>query len=739
MAWNIKNFIRRVATLLGVGVSLLLVAPSWAQEDPEHEWPREMTAESGALVTVFQPQVDSLDGDILKSRAAVMVRPSEEAEPVFGAVWLEARISTDLDSRMVQLEALEVPRVRFPDATEEQEQTLIDLLTREIPSWNIQLSMDRLIPMLDLAEKQLQAAENFNDDPPKILFREEPTVLVSIDGEPQLREIPDSGIHAVVNSAFLIVQDPSKKNLFYLSAGADTWYKASSVMGPWEVTTKVPKNVRLLAPEEEDAENTEEAAGGPSTPPAIVVVTEPAELIVYDGPPQYAPIAGSELLMVTNSESDVLREVATQKMFVLLSGRWFTAASQDGPWEFVQAGELAEAFANIDPDGDYGYLLVWVAGTEMAEEAKLDAAIPQTAAVKRDATIEVSFDGEPKFEPIEETSLYYAVNTQSQVIRSGNQYFCAEDGVWYVADNPKGPWRVATEVPDEIRTIPASSPAYNTKYVYIYDSTPEVVYVGYYPGYTHSYIYHGVPVWGTGWWYRPWWGPSVFYPRVSTWGFNVRWNPWYGWGFGFSYSTGRWNFSIGWSSWGRAGWWGPAGWHGYRRGYHRGWHHGYRAGARAGYQAGRVSARQDMARNLYQRPRNADRVAATADRRAGAAGTMGDRTPRAATGQANNVFADKNGNVYRQNQDGSWQQRDGGQWRDSNAAGTGDRQRPATTDRPTTTDRQRSNTTRQQPSSFQNQSNRNLNRDAQARSRGNQRARSAPRGGGGRGGGGRRR
>jgi len=723
---------------------LLLALPVVAQDEPEDQWPREIKTAAG-LVTIFQPQVDSLDGDTLKGRAAVMIKGNEAVEPVFGAVWLESRISTDLDSREVTFESMRVPRVRFPDATEDQEQGLIDLLMREMPTWNIQLSIDRLIPMLDLAERQLQAAEGFDDSPPKILFRQEPSVLVSIEGEPQLREIPDSGMQAVVNTPFMIVQDPSNKSLFYLYAGSETWYQAPAVEGPWKVTKKVPKKIRQLQPEDEEVDP-EEAAEGPSTPPALVVVTEPAELIVFDGPPQYKPIAGSELLIVTNSESDVLREVSSQKMYVLLSGRWFTSNSQDGPWEFVRADELSQAFSDIDPDGDYGYLLVWVAGTEMAEEAELDAAIPQTAAIKRDATIEVSFDGEPKFEPIEETTLYYAVNTESQVIRAGTQYFCAEQGVWYVADDPRGPWRVATEVPDEIRTIPASSPVYNTKYVYIYDSTPEVVYVGYYPGYTHSFIYHGVPVWGTGWWYSPWWSPHVFYPRPATWGFHVRWNPWSGWGFGFSYSTGRWNFSIGWSSWGRRGWWGPAGWHGYRRGYHRGWHRGYRAGARtgarAGYQAGRRSARQNTARNMYQRPANANRVAQTGarGRAGGSGGAAGGRTPQVATNQANNVFTDKNGNVFRQQQDGNWQQREGGSWNNSDMAGSGGQR-----DRPSTTDRQRDSTARQQPSTRQmpstggSRSGGNLNRDAQARSRGNQRARSAPRGGGGRGGGGRRR
>lgn len=737
---------KRRAAAIGLLAMTALGLPVAAQDEPEDAWPREIEADSGALVTVFQPQVDSLDGNVLKSRAAVMIRENEGAEPVFGAVWLESRISTDLDSRQVTFESLEVPQVRFPDATQEQEQRLIALLEREIPTWNIDLSVDRLIPMLDLAEKQLEAAMGFNDDPPNILFREEPTVLVSIEGEPQLREIPESGIMAVVNTPFMIVQNPDQKGQYFLYAGSETWYQAPAVEGPWQVTKKVPKKLRQLQPEE--AVDPEDAEDGPSTPPALLVVTEPSELIVFDGPPQYTPIAGSELLIVSNTESDVLREVASQEMYVLLSGRWFRGASQDGPWQLVASDELSEAFSEIDPDGDYGYLLVWVAGTEMAEEAVLDAAIPQTAAIKRDATIEVSFDGEPKFEPIEETSLFYAVNTESQVIRADSQYFCAEEGAWYVADDPEGPWRVATEVPDEIRAIPASSPVYNTKYVYIYDSTPEVVYVGYYPGYTHSYIYRGVPVWGTGWWYSPWWSPYHFYPRASTWGFHVRWNPWSGWGFGFSYSTGRWSFSIGWSSWGRGGWWGPAGWHGYRRGYHRGWHHGYRAGARAGYQAGRASARRDVARNMYQRPRNADRVARTADR--GGPGAAG-RTPQVASGQANNVFTDRDGNVFRQNQDGSWQQRDGNQWRNTDMASTaGQRDRSSAADRAATTDRQRSTGTIQQPTTRQNQGTRqnqatrqnrgsgNLNRDAAARSRGNQRARSAPRGGGGRGGGRRR-
>ena len=106
--------------MIAFGLSVLasLAGSAAAQEEPENAWPQEIEADSGAVVTVFQPQVDSLEGNILKGRSAVMVRERAESEPVFGAVWMESRISTDLDTRLVIFESLEVPRVRFPEATE---------------------------------------------------------------------------------------------------------------------------------------------------------------------------------------------------------------------------------------------------------------------------------------------------------------------------------------------------------------------------------------------------------------------------------------------------------------------------------------------------------------------------------------------------------------------------------------------------------------------------------------------
>jgi len=106
---------------------------------------------------------------------------------------------------------------------------------------------------------------------------------------------------------------------------------------------------------------------------------------VTEGAPEYKPI-GTDLLYVDNSESDVLVEIATQRHFVLLSGRWFAAPGFDGPWTFVASDTLPESFQAIPEDSAVGHLRVWVSGTDKVNEVVLDASIPQTAAIPRDAT-----------------------------------------------------------------------------------------------------------------------------------------------------------------------------------------------------------------------------------------------------------------------------------------------------------------------------------------------------------------
>ncbi len=707
----IGTHLHRLAVFVPALAQMFFLTAASAQEPVDPAWPREITVAEGSIV-IYQPQPERLDGNALSSRAAVSVTLTGSTTPSFGVVWMTSRVETDLDSRSVIVLDVNVDRVRFANATDEQQTALSEILQREVPQWELELSLDRLLTTLENAELERRSDENLLSTPPVIIMANEPTVLVSIDGEPRMVSVEGSDVLRVVNTPFTLVRTEAD-GPYYLHAGGVTWYTAPDLGGDWQETTDVPIAVAQLAPPPEpeepepaadpDADVEEPPEPGPA--PKILVVTEPTELIVTLGEPEYASIDGTDLLYMSNTESDVLLEIGVQRYYVILSGRWFASDALTGPWAPVYPDDLPASFAEIPVTSEMGHLLVSVPGTEAAEEAVIESQIPQTAAIQRsEARLDVTYDGEPQFEEIEGTDMRYAVNTESSVIEIDGRYYACDEAVWFTSDSPTGAWILAESVPDEVYTMPPSSPVYNVKYVYIYDTTPTVVYVGYYPGYTYSYVYGGTIVYGTGYYYTPWYG-AVYYPRPATWGFHVRYNPWYGWSVGFSYSTGPFTFSIGYGGYGRA-WWGPAGYRGYRYGYHRGWHAGYRAGASAGYRAGyRAGNRQ----NIYRQPRNANR-------NVNRPSTTPRTRPNVATGRENNVFADRNGNVARRTPDGGWQNRGSGGWENSGGAaanrpGGGAATRPST--RP------------------------ELDRSSQARQRGNSRAGTYQRSGAGRGGGGR--
>ncbi len=643
-----------------IGVTLLcasLLAAS-QEEGEELTWPREIQADR-ALIILYQPQVESFKGDILEGRMALAVQP-EGKDLIFGALWFKGHMSTDLDERIVYLERLEIPNVRFPDLDSAQVEDLKGVVIREVASWEIALSLDRLIASVESEEGASGISQNLNNDPPDIYFRTSSAILVSIEGEPMLNEVENSTLKYVVNTPFFIVQTP--KDGSYYMKGGKYWYISSEVTKGWAETKNVPPDVEKLAAEiiEEPEGGTDSVMAAIQTAPEIIVSTRPSELIVTDGEPDYAPVEGTSLLFVTNSESDIIMDINTQQHYVLLAGRWYRSRTlKDGEWAFVEPGDLPGDFAKIPEGSDIATVRTSVPGTSESRDAVLEQSIPQTATVDRKtATVSVQYDGNPKFEKVSGTDVAYAANADKTVLLIGDIYYCVDDGIWFESEKATGPWEVSVQRPEEVDDLPPDSPVYNVKYVYIYDYTPQVVYVGYTPGYTWSYVYGGVVVYGTGYYYRPWYG-HYYYPRPVTWGFGVHYNPWTGWGFSFGVRYGW--FSVGFHRYG--GWWGPAGYrHGYRHGYYHGYHHGYRQGARAGYRAGQAAGRPEAYRNVYKNRSNGVRSTGT---RPQTRATPTSRNRAQPSTRPNNVYSDQKGNVYQSDRSGNWQQRSGGEWRSS--------------------------------------------------------------------------
>jgi len=575
-----------------IASAILLSAGAHAQE--QDAWPLVFTS-GDDQVQVFKPQPESFDGTSFTARAAVALQRPGDSTPVFGAIWGNGVLAVDRTDRMGTLETFKVTDARFPGVTDSDELSRIkEMLSAGIVRHAGPIPIDWLVAAL---EEEKQMSGSYENTPPEIIFRDKPSILVFVDGDPIYEEIKDrnasSGdpvyaqsapvIERVVNTPFFLVRPKGGTHWLH---GSGLWYSARNIKGPWVKEKKAPDYLERLAAEVDTSSTTPPADG---IIPEIVVTMKPAVLLDINGEPKMEPFDNSSLMYVTNTDKDLFLDIPTQEYYFLASGRWYATKNlRNGPWRYVAPDALPAGFANVPEGSPKDGILAHVAGTPAAREAVRDASIPQTAQVdRRSATVTVSYDGAPQFRQIPGTDVYSAENASTTVLRINGVYHVCDNAVWYDGNSPDGPWAVSTSVPAEVNDIPPSDPNYRVRYVYIYDSTPEIVFTGYTPGYLGSYVQAGTVIYGTGYYYDPW-RSAYWYPRPYTWGFNMHYNPWYGWGFGASWGY-NW-FYPGWNYYGYYrpyswGWWGPyaycppvATWygHGYYGHYHGHSYYGHR-------------------------------------------------------------------------------------------------------------------------------------------------------------------
>lgn len=621
--------------------------PALATAGPDVGWPREVK-DGQNTITVYQPQVESWDGNLLESRSAVSVSTPAAPTPTFGVVWFTARTDVDKQTRTVTLQDLDITRASFPTQPAQQG-AYLQALRAAVPQGARTIALDRIEANLAVtaATQGGSSGVRVKNEPPRIIVSEKPAILVLVDGKPALRQVDGSpDLLRVINTRALLLLDQSS-GTYYLYT-MNRWASASSLDGTWSAVASPPAGLDAAKEAATKAGHVDLLSDPPGAAkkeleqgilPVLYVSTGPAELLQTDGPPDFQPVGGTSLLDVTNTTGDIFMDTSNQTYYVLVSGRWFSGPSLTaGPWTFVDAKDLPADFAKIPFSHPKGTVLTSVSGTPQAKEAAISANVPQTATVKRSEAKmpPPQYDGQPKFERIDGTSLEYAVNTATPVIETGpGTYFAVVNGVWFTSGSPTGPWVIADRVPPAIYTIPPSSPLYYVTYVRVYGSTPEVVYVGYTPGYYGTYVVPaGTVVYGTGYVYQPWVG-SVWIGPPYTYGFGA--------GFAFGATTG---FALGLA----AGafchpWWGPAGW-----GWGWGWGHN-------DVNINRTVNINNV--NVYNRW-GKNSVVSGDDRYAGRVGNT-----TFAGNKGGDVYAGRNGNVYRR-EDGSWQKYDDGNWNDVN-------------------------------------------------------------------------
>jgi len=521
-------------TLVAAVLISCLVSASFAQDIG---WPREKST-ADATIIYYQPQLDEWTNfRQLDARMAVSIK-QKAGQPTVGVVYLRARTDTNLDTRNVVLSQFQVTSTKFP-SLEEAGAANMDQLVKTFlsPTATINISLDRLLAELEEKKPDSEPVVPVKNDPPKIFVSYENAILLLVDGEVVRAPIANTNLEFVVNTNWDLFFDKSSSKYYLLNE--KTWLTATTLEGPWSVTTKLPADMTKIPdqPNWADVKKTiPPPAGSGGAVPKVFYSNQPAEIITFNGKTVYAKIPNTQLSYATNTESNVFLHGGENQYYYLVAGRWFRAKTLDGPWTFATA-DLPADFAQIPPNSVAARVLVSVPGTNEANDAVLLAQVPNTVIVDRskaEAEVAVTYDGEPQFKPIEETSLSYASNTQDKVIKVGDLYYLCFQGIWFMSTAPTGPWKTAESVPQEIYTIPSSSPVYNVTYVTQTTTPSGETEASSTAGYLGMFII-GAAVgatlaYGTGYYYPPYYyhGPypyPIYRPYPITYGVGAYYNP----------------------------------------------------------------------------------------------------------------------------------------------------------------------------------------------------------------------
>jgi len=622
-------------------------------------WPRTIV-DGGKTLLVYQPQVDRWVGNQLDAYAAVEATTAGSKQASYGVVYFTAETAVDKASRLVRLDAFHITRSNFPGdpgLAKGYEQAIAKSAEGKVHI----IALDRLEANLAITREQSVATNRqLNNEPPRIILSTAPAILVPVDGPAELRPVPhQSNLQRVINTRALILFDNDSQSYSLNTLGG--WFASKSLEGPWSAATHVPENYNLTRDMLLANKTVDLLTGGATSPikagsfPTIYVSTTPTELMLVHGDPQYSPIANTNLMYVSNTDSDIFMDSDSKQYYITISGRWFQAASLNGPWIYISGKDLPEGFAKIPQTSPKAGVLVSIPGTPQAQEAVIANDIPQTAVISRaNAALTVAYDGDPKFSHIEGTGLSYVVNSSTPVILAENGiYYAVDKGVWYSAVAATGPWTAAESVPDSIYSIPPTCPIHYVTYVHIYRTTPDEVYCGYTPGYYGTEeSSDGVVNYGTGYYYPPFLGNTwIGFPATYGFGASFGWNSLSGWSldFGLGYGLSMyapWNESLYgvWGEWGRSS----------------------SVVAPTLSTNGKYTPRKHIgfggiaSANIYSRLPGSVVVSpgqSTAARTAVSAYRSG----------RNNVYATREGQVYRYQSSG-WQQRSGPEWRSTGGA-----------------------------------------------------------------------
>jgi hypothetical protein len=197
-------------------------------------WPREKYS-NGTRLIIYQPQVDDWKNfQELTWRMAISLTP-KSGKTAVGVVEVKGNTDVDNIATVAVITNPQVTGTYFPSLDKATAEKMEQLFKTFVPE-NFSISLHSLIA--STPKKEAPTGVQLNNDPPRIFVGYRPSILLSVNGEPVLSEVPNTSLKFVANTQWPLFFD-SANSTYYLAVDQQ-WLASNSLEGQWSAAKKLP-------------------------------------------------------------------------------------------------------------------------------------------------------------------------------------------------------------------------------------------------------------------------------------------------------------------------------------------------------------------------------------------------------------------------------------------------------------------------------------------------------------------
>lgn len=182
-------------------------------------------------------------------------------------------------------------------------------------------------------------------------------------------------------------------------------------------------------------------------PPAILVSEKPLKLLSIDKEPVKAPIKGTELEFVVNTNWNVFYDKGGKQWYVLNGDAWQkNNYLADGDWTTTDS--LPADFDTLEVDERWQ-------DVSKALPAQMPVSPPEPFVISLQETELILLDGAPRVSEIDMSGIGYVSNTQSDLFKFAGRWYLLISGRWFSNTELSGQWQAVKDLPEAFAKIPA--------------------------------------------------------------------------------------------------------------------------------------------------------------------------------------------------------------------------------------------------------------------------------------------